>query len=127
MARGTGRENGGSPARTAFAPASTMIEATVSVEPRRQMDVRCIVKSDDQLGEGPCWSPFEGRLYWFDIKGRRLAWYEPKTDARGAFDLPFRASAGAPRAQGGLIMATDRGLVFCDPIRGTLEVARPYQ
>ena len=51
------------------------------------MDVRCVVKSDDRLGEGPCWSPREGRLYWFDIKGRRLAWYEPKTDARGGFDL----------------------------------------
>lgn len=91
------------------------------------MELRCVVKSDDRLGAGPCWSPFEGRLYWFDIKGRRLAWYEPKTDARGAFDLPFRASAGAPRAQGGLILATDKGLAFCDPIRETLEIVRPYQ
>ncbi|HEY3950647.1 SMP-30/gluconolactonase/LRE family protein [Phenylobacterium sp.] len=85
------------------------------------------MKSDDRLGEGPCWSPFEGRLYWFDIKGKRLAWYEPKTDARGAFDLPFRASAGAPRAQGGLIIATDKGLAFCDPVRGTLEMVRAYE
>jgi sugar lactone lactonase YvrE len=91
------------------------------------MELRCVVKSDDRLGEGPCWSPFEGRLYWFDIKGQRLGWYEPKTDARGAFDLPFRASAGAPRAKGGLIMATDKGLAFCDPIRGTLEMARGYE
>lgn len=91
------------------------------------MEARCVVKADDQLGEGPCWSPFEGRLYWFDIKGRRLAWYEPATDERGAFNLPFRASAGAPRAQGGLIMATDRGLAICDPIRGTLEMAQAYE
>jgi sugar lactone lactonase YvrE len=91
------------------------------------MELRCLVKSDDRLGEGPCWSPFEGRLYWFDIKGKRLAWYEPKTDARGAFDLPFRASAGAPRAQGGLIIATDKGLAFCDPVRGTLEMVRAYE
>ena len=95
--------------------------------PERPLGIRCVVKADDQLGEGPCWSPFEGRLYWFDIKGRRLAWYEPASDERGAFDLPFRASAGAPRAQGGLIMATDRGLAFCDPIRGTLEMARAYE
>ncbi|MDB5418267.1 MAG: hypothetical protein JWP50_1686, partial [Phenylobacterium sp.] len=39
--------------------------------------VRCIVESADKLGEGPCWSPLEGRLYWFDIKGARLSWYEP--------------------------------------------------
>ena len=68
--------------------------------PERPLGIRCVVKADDQLGEGPCWSPFEGRLYWFDIKGRRLAWYEPASDERGAFDLPFRASAGAPRAPG---------------------------
>ncbi|MGZ3377143.1 MAG: SMP-30/gluconolactonase/LRE family protein [Phenylobacterium sp.] len=91
------------------------------------MDVRCVVKSEDRLGEGPCWSPNDGRLYWFDIKGKRLAWYEPKSGARGAFDLPMRASAGAPRTQGGLIMATEKGLAICDVDKGTLELVRPYQ
>jgi sugar lactone lactonase YvrE len=90
------------------------------------MDVRCVVDAHDRLGEGPCWSPLEGRLYWFDIKGKRLAWYEPKTDARGAFDLPMRASAAAPRAKGGLVMATEKGLAVCDPGAGTIEMIRPY-
>lgn len=90
------------------------------------MDVRCVVKSDDQLGEGPCWSPLDARLYWFDIKGKRLAWYEPKTDERGAFDLPMRASAAAPRSQGGLILATEKGLATCDPTAGTVEIVRPF-
>src|SRR5579859_408624 len=90
------------------------------------MQVRCVVDAKDRLGEGPCWSEREGRLYWFDIKGRRLAWYEPETDVRGAFDLPLRASAAAPRAAGGLIMATEKGLAFCDPIAGTLEIVRPF-
>jgi sugar lactone lactonase YvrE len=90
------------------------------------MDVRCVVDAHDRLGEGPCWSPREGRLYWFDIKGRRLAWYEPKTDARGAFELPMRASAAAPRAKGGLVMATEKGLALCDPDAGTIEMIRPY-
>jgi sugar lactone lactonase YvrE len=92
----------------------------------RRMDVRCVVKSDDRLGEGPVWSPQEGRLYWFDIKGKRLAWYAPKTELSGAFDLPVRASAGAPRAQGGLVIATEKGLAVCDPDAGTLEMVRPY-
>jgi len=91
------------------------------------MDVRCVVKSDDRLGEGPCWSPEEGRLYWFDIKGKRLAWYEPKTENRGAFDLPMRASAAAPRTQGGLIMATEKGLAICYPDKETIELVRPYE
>jgi len=90
------------------------------------MDVRCVVDSQDRLGEGPCWSPREGRLYWFDIQGKRLAWYEPKTEARGAFDLPVRASAAAPRSQGGLVMATEKGLAVCDPDAGTIEVIRPF-
>ena len=89
------------------------------------MDVQCVVKSDDRLGEGPIWSPREGRLYWFDIKGQRLAWFEPATDDRGAFDLPMRASAAAPRAAGGLLMATEEGLAVCDPDKGTLEIVLP--
>ncbi|HEY2358296.1 MAG TPA: SMP-30/gluconolactonase/LRE family protein [Phenylobacterium sp.] len=90
------------------------------------MIVRCLVKSGDRLGEGPCWSPREGRLYWFDIKGKRLAWYAPKTDERGAFDLPVRASAAAPRAKGGLLIATEKGLAVCDPDAGTLEIVQAH-
>ena len=90
------------------------------------MDVRCVVNAQDQLGEGPCWSPLEGRLYWFDIKGKRLAWYEPATEASGSFDLPLRASAAAPRAQGGLVMATEKGLMIVHPDAGTLEMKQPF-
>src|SRR5258708_16881309 len=94
---------------------------------RRRMDVRCVVKSDDRLGEGPCWSPREGRLYWFDIKGKRLAWYEPATEARGAFDLPLRASAAAPRTQGGPLVATEQGLAVSDTAAGTLGIVQPIE
>ena len=90
------------------------------------MNVRCVVNAGDRLGEGPVWSPLEGRLYWFDIKGKRLAWYEPKTEASGSFDLPLRASAAAPRAQGGLVMATEKGLMIVHPDAGTLEMKQPF-
>jgi sugar lactone lactonase YvrE len=89
------------------------------------LEVKCVVKSDDRLGEGPVWSPKEGRLYWFDIKGRRLAWYEPATDDRGAFSLPVQASAAAPRAAGGLLLATERGLAICDPEKETVDIVAP--
>ncbi|WP_374472573.1 SMP-30/gluconolactonase/LRE family protein [Phenylobacterium sp.] len=88
--------------------------------------MRCVVQASDQLGEGPIWATAEQRLYWFDIKGRRLSWYEPSTDARGTFELPLRASAAAPRASGGLLMATEKGLAFCDPGQGTLELVQPF-
>jgi sugar lactone lactonase YvrE len=39
--------------------------------------------------------------------------------------LPFRASAAAPRARGGLLMATDVGLATFDPVSRNVEVVRP--
>ena len=30
------------------------------------------------------WAAAEQRLYWFDIKGRRLNWFEPATDEPSA-------------------------------------------
>lgn len=90
-------------------------------------EVNCVVNSADRLGEGPVWSAADGRLYWFDIKGRRLAWYTPATDDRGAFDLPMRASAAAVRAAGGLLMATEKGLAVVDPHAGTVVLTQPYE
>src|SRR3954470_6102749 len=85
-----------------------------------RMPLRVVVPAGDRLGEGPCWSPADDRLYWFDIKGRRLHW----VDAAGIADevaLPFRASAAAARAGGGLLMATDAGLATFDPVARQAE------
>jgi sugar lactone lactonase YvrE len=90
------------------------------------VDVRCVVTAQDQLGEGPCWSARESRLYWLDIKGRRLAWYHPKTQARGSFGLPMRASVVTPRVADGLLLVTEKGLAICDPDLGTLEIVQPF-
>lgn len=87
--------------------------------------VRCVVDSRDKLGEGPCWSPPDDRLYWFDIKGARLNWFEPVSGRSGSRDLPMRASAAAPRKAGGLLMATERGLAFFDPRSGDVELRQP--
>lgn len=87
--------------------------------------VRHVVESADRLGEGPCWSPLEGRLYWFDIKGARLSWYEPDGERSGHVGLPIRASAAAPMASGGLLLATERGLAFFDPRSGEVELRQP--
>lgn len=90
------------------------------------MVVRCVVQAADQLGEGPVWSAAENKLYWFDIKGRRLSWCEPASEGRGVFELPVRASAAAVRRAGGLLVATERGLAVCDPTRGTFEIVQPH-
>lgn len=88
-------------------------------------ELRCVVAGGDRLGEGPCWSAREGRLYWFDIKSCRLCWFSPKDGARGVYDLPMRASAAAPRAAGGLLLATEAGLAHFDPATGAVDVVQP--
>lgn len=87
--------------------------------------VICVVESADRLGEGPCWSPVEGRLYWFDIKQKRLNWLEPASGSHGVFELPLRASAAAPRAGGGLLITTEQGLAHFDPATGGVEIIQP--
>jgi sugar lactone lactonase YvrE len=87
--------------------------------------VRCVVDSRDKLGEGPCWSAREGRLYWFDIKGAKLSWFEPGSGRSDSAGLPMRASAAAPRAAGGLLLATERGLAVFDLESGRVELRQP--
>lgn len=89
--------------------------------------VPCVVPCGNRLGEGPCWSPDEQRLYWFDIKDRELHWLEPAGGAIGVFELPMRASAAAPRAAGGLLMATEQGLAVLDTASGTIEIVQPIR
>lgn len=88
------------------------------------MQVRLVLESRDRLGEGPCWSATENRLYWFDIQGRRLHWLEPD-GTHGEHRLPFRASAAAPRAGGGVLMATDAGLATFDAASNAVDLVRP--
>ena len=88
-------------------------------------EVRCVVRSGDELGEGPVWVAAEGRLYWFDIQGRRLNWLEHATGAVGRFELPVRASVAAPRRSGGLILVTEAGLAEFDTAAGRSALRQP--
>ncbi len=84
--------------------------------------LRCVVDSRDTLGEGPIWSPRDGRVFWFDIKGKKLRWFSPEDGGDGAWDLPIRCSAAAPRESGGLIVACEAGLAGFDLSQGALTV-----
>jgi sugar lactone lactonase YvrE len=87
--------------------------------------VACVAASADRRGEGPCWSAQDGRLYWFDIKGAKLRWLRPGESGFATVDLPVRASAAAPRAEGGLLMATERGLANYDCGSDDVELVQP--
>jgi sugar lactone lactonase YvrE len=88
-------------------------------------DIRCVAESGDELGEGPVWVAAEGRLYWFDIQGRRLNWLEHATGAWGRFELPVRASVATPLSAGGLILVTEAGLAEFDTAAGRFSLREP--
>jgi sugar lactone lactonase YvrE len=87
--------------------------------------MRIVVEAHDRLGEGPCWAEAEGRLYWFDIKGQRLHWLTVATGVHREISLALRASAGTPRASGGLLMATDAGLATFDAVSEQVTLVSP--
>ncbi len=74
------------------------------------------------LGEGPCWEPRRARLYWVDIKSRRLEWLSPADGDTGAWDLQAMPSAAAPRADGTLVVSTEQGVGVFDPATGALDI-----
>ncbi|MDB5438823.1 MAG: putative gluconolactonase protein, partial [Caulobacteraceae bacterium] len=88
-------------------------------------EISCVADIRAQLGEGPCWDPVRRRLYWFDIRNRRLfAW-----EAGGAtleWTLPARASAAAPLADGaGLLISSEEGLWRFDDRTGACMLIEP--
>jgi sugar lactone lactonase YvrE len=89
--------------------------------------VRCVAACGHVLGEGPFWDAQRGRLWWFDIKSRRLEWFDPALCEAGGFALPAMASAGAPRTDGRLLLATDVGLAAFAPETEAFEILAPIE
>lgn len=88
-------------------------------------EIRCAVRGQAYLGEGPAWVAAEGRIYWFDIQGRHLNWFSHAEGTAGRFDLPARASVAAPCMGGGLILVTEQGLAHMDTRKGVFELRQP--
>ena len=72
-----------------------------------------------ELGEGPLWDPDRGRLYWFDILGKRLLWRD--AEGPGELALPEMASAAGRAEGGGLVVATESRIVHLDPDSGEMR------
>lgn len=85
------------------------------------MRVELAARRENVLGEGPVWDGARGRLYWVDIRSRRIEWLERQSGAEGHYDLDVRASALALGASGGLLVAADHSLGVLDPDTGVIE------
>ncbi len=85
------------------------------------MRVELATQRANILGEGPLWHAGRARLYWVDIRSRRIEWLEPQSGAAGRHETPVRASALAVRAAGGLLLAGDRCIGVLDLETGAFE------
>ena len=85
------------------------------------MRVELAARRQNVLGEGPLWDPSAGRVYWVDIRSKRIEWIEPKSGAGGAYDLTVRPSALALRRSGGLLVAADHCVGTLDLSSGAFE------
>ncbi len=83
--------------------------------------VECVANVHAVLGEGPVWVAREKALYWVDIKGYKIF----RVDGSGGFEewtTPIRVCSIVPRASGGFIGGTDRGIALIDPGTESFEI-----
>jgi sugar lactone lactonase YvrE len=78
------------------------------------MEITCIADVKALLGEGPHWDPASGTLSFVDIKGRRLFLLELAGNQVREIAAPFRIGSLIPRASGGYIAGTERGIAHVD-------------
>ncbi len=79
------------------------------------MTPTCIWPARAVLGEAPVWHEAERRLYWLDIKGRRLRACNAAGMDRGVIDLPCVAGALVPRRSGGFVVGAHGHVAALDP------------
>jgi sugar lactone lactonase YvrE len=91
------------------------------------LDVECILRAENRLGEVPVWSQRERLLYWVDIRGPTLHALDPATGAARAWPMPEAIGAVALHAGGGLLVALASGLFRFDPDSAALTPLQPIE
>lgn len=83
------------------------------------LQVECVVKGRDLLGECPLWDERARALWWVDISGFHLKSFSPSTGTLETFETAEAVGSFALRENGGgLLAAMKTGLYFLDPARG---------
>ena len=99
----------------------------MSAYPIRHHVVDCIVDCRSKLGEGAFWCPQERAVYWLDVPLPSLLHrYVPRTGRHDSWPMPEMISAMAKRADGSLLVASQRGINTFHHRTGELRpVVRP--
>jgi sugar lactone lactonase YvrE len=71
--------------------------------------VGCVSDVGALLGESPVWDERDGRVYWVDIKGRKIFCYSPEDGSTRSIPTQAELSAIAPFLGGGFIAAGANG------------------
>lgn len=83
-------------------------------------DLDCAFAGAEFLAEGPFWDATAQRLIWVDILAPAVLSGDPATSVRSTVSLPELVGVAVPRAKGGLLLATESGIRFMDPVSGHL-------
>ena len=79
---------------------------------------RVLARAHSVVGEGPVWDARARRLRWVDIMSGRLNSTDPDSGATESQTVPTLVGAAAPRAIGGLVLATREGFATLDGPEG---------
>ena len=80
-----------------------------------------------ELGEGPSYDPASGKLFWFDIVGKKLLEKKFADGPTIVHDLPFMASAIATIDAGRQLIAAEDGIYIRDVRTGALTLHTPLE
>lgn len=76
------------------------------------MNAVCIHRASAVLAEGPVWH--DSRLWWVDIERREIHSLDVSGGTDRKWALPYRVGFIVPRAGGGFVIGTERGLELWD-------------
>ena len=91
--------------------------------PISHLEARCIVDCRDKIGEGAFWCPDERAVYWLDVPMPSLLHrFVPASGRHDVWPMPEMITAMAKRADGSLLIASERGINFFNPKNGKLHL-----
>jgi sugar lactone lactonase YvrE len=88
------------------------------------IEPRCLWEVQATLGEGVLWHAATDRVYFVDIKGRRIHRCAPDGSERRSWDAPQQVTFIVPVEGGGFVVGMEDGLYRFDEDSGKLTLLR---